>query len=258
VVFQLVAELDKPCGYERSFKISEQSLLANRFMLGVDTKEMTEANLLGICSRLGMPQDHLEEFERNLPDANLALFGFEDCEGSCNYKVYLEYWEKLTKELPSKPNKTEPVVLHLGFKWDVLDNTKATIAHYTCYPLLNIDKILERLSRIYRGYHDRASHDIARAIIELAASRIRNDSPIYLEAAEDNNPRKSFDVNMYKANLRMCDLYPSLVKAAEHFSIPAEKFDRLNALISKKMFGHLSGGIDKKGRDFLTFYYEVT
>ncbi len=204
-----------------------------------------------------MRRDHLQMFERNLPDANLVFFGFEDGEGSCSYKVYLEYWEKLTEELTSKPDKTAPVVLHLGFKWDACDNTRATIARYTCYPLLSINGILRRLSRVYAGYDDETAHGIATAIISLAASRIRNDSPIYLEAVEENSPRKSFDVNMYKAELRMRELRPLLVKAAEHFSVSLEKLDRLNALTGEKLFGHLSGGIDRRGNDFLTFYYEM-
>lgn len=258
LIFKLVAELGEPCGYERSFKISHRSLLANRFMLGVETKELAKASLLAVCSRLGMPRAHLEAFERHLPDANLVFFGFEDGEGSCSYKVYLEYWEKLTGELVSKPDKTAPVVLHLGFKWDAFDNTRATIARYICHPLLSIDGVLRRLSRVYAASDDRTAQRIATAIVNLAASKICNDAPIYLEAEEDNSPRKSFDVNLYKANLRMRDLRPLLANAAEHFSVSLEKLDRLNALTGAKRFGHLSGGFDRRGKNFLTFYYEMS
>jgi hypothetical protein len=258
LIFQLIENHNLEFGYERSFKMAENTLLGNRFLLGIDKEEKIQEKLLDICKQMDMPKKYLVAFQENLSDANLVLFGFEENERSCVYKVYLEFWEKLKNKLQSKPNKTEPVLLHLGFKWDALDNNKGVIAKYTCYPLLPVKNILNRLSNIYDVHKDRTSLEIAKDIINLAASRIVNDSFIYLEASEDNNPRRSFDINLYKANLQLKDIYPLLSKMRRHYSISSDDFDFLYDQVSTKIFGHLSGGIDREGKDFLTIYYEIS
>jgi hypothetical protein len=42
-----------------------------------------------------------------------------------------------------------------------------------------------------------------------------------------------------------------------HYSIPSGEFDHLFEQVGDKIFGHLSGGIDREGKDFLTTYYEI-
>jgi hypothetical protein len=149
------------------------------------------------------------------------------------------------------------MLLHLGFKWDALDNNRRAIAHYTAYPLLTVKDILKRLSKIYAGHPDRTPFEITTGIISLAASRVHNDLFIYLEVSEKDNPRRSFDINLYKANLYMKELSPFLSKMCQHYSIPSQDFDSLYDRIGDKLFGHLAGGIDREGKDFLTIYYEV-
>lgn len=257
LLFQLINNLNIECGFERSFKMTERTLLGNRFLLGINSKEIQQERLLDICKRVDMPEKYLEVFKENLSGANIILFGFEENERSCVYKVYLEFWDKIKKEIHAKRNKTEPVNLHLGFKWDTQNNTKGTITRYTCFPMLSVKGILKRVSGIYEGHKERTSYEIARDMINLASSRIQNAMFIYVEVSEENNPRRSFDINLYKAELRLSELYPSLSKIYQHYSIPSEKFHILYDQNKTKIFGHLAGGIDREGNDFLTIYYEV-
>ncbi len=145
----------------------------------------------------------------------------------------------------------------MGFKWNTDDNTEGTISRYTCYPLLSINNILRRLSNLYENHEDRNSLEVAEDIIKFAASRSAVTSFIYVEVGEEGNPRQSFDINLYKANLRLSDIYPSLSRTRQHYSISAEQFARLYKLVGNKLFGHLSGGVNREGNDFLTVYYEV-
>jgi hypothetical protein len=253
----LIEDLNIECGFEKSFKMAEKMFLTNRFLLGIERKELQQQRLLDLCERMDMPGKYLETFKENLPDANIVLFGFEENERSCVYKVYLEFWDKVKRKIHNKPNKTDPVLLHLGFKWDALDNTRGAIARYTSYPLLSIKDILKRLSKVYDGHPDRTSFEIVKDIINLASCRAPNDLFIYLEVGEENNPRRSFDINLYKANLRLKELYPFLSKMRQHYSILSEEFDPFYEQVNTKLFGHLAGGIDREGKDFLTTYYEV-
>lgn len=123
--FKLIEESDFPCGYERSFKLLEGKVLANRYLLGIDIKDDRRARLLEICREMGMPDSHAGNFEANLAEANLVFLGFEDNETSCIYKIYLEYWEKAKKDLAASENKKEPTLLYQGYKWEIGNDKKS-------------------------------------------------------------------------------------------------------------------------------------
>jgi len=97
---------------------------------------------------------------------------------------------------------------------------------------------------------------MAKSILGMAPFRSIDDMH-YLEVEEEGNPRKSFDINAYKAHLHLEELAPVLTDLARRYSIPQQKFQDLMGDISGKIFGHLSGGIDRSGRDFFTIHYGV-
>ena len=96
-----------------------------------------------------------------------------------------------------------------------------------------------------------------RQILELASKRIGHNSFVYIEAAEEESPRRSFDLNLYKSNLTVGDLRPALEKLATSYSISPDQFARAYAEARSQPFGHLSGGLGRSGEDFLTCYYEL-
>ena len=256
-LFKIIEDLGVACGYERSFKMLDRTLLANRFLLGINTADLRAEQLLDVCRQLDMPAQYMESFQGQLADANVVFLGFEDNNLDCLYKVYLEFWEKVTSDIHFKSNKQEPVLLHLGFKWKTDDNTQGAISRYMCYPMLSVEDILKRLLNVYQGHEDNTSLQIAGDLIELAGSSGADNSFIYVEVGEDNNPRKSFDINLYKAQLRLSEIVSSLSRMREHYSIPTEQFARLYQLVGNKLFGHLAGGLNREGKDFLTVYYEA-
>ncbi len=253
----LLGKLPAFCGYEQSFKMAECTLLTNRFLLGVHKDEIAPAVLGEVLEQMKMPDIYRPDLLAKLDDANIVLFGLEQNEKSCLYKIYLEFWDQVIREIRRKPDKTAPMLLFLGFKWDPADHRRGTVARYMTYPLLSLADIQKRLSAIYANPTHFASWQGATEILHLAASRVPDDYFIYLEAEEENNPRKSFDINLYKANFPLQKLYPLLSKLSQSYSIPASDFDRLFDPIRTKILGHLSGGIDREGKDFLTTYYEI-
>jgi hypothetical protein len=254
-LFQLVQSLNVEVGFERSFKISERCLLGNRFLLGASTgaiKGKREESILDICTSLGMPEASLRSFKEKLPDADYVHFGFEENEHTCVYKAYLEFWERIKREIQDTHEVSKPFLLHLGFKWDASDNTKRSVTEYTWYPWLPLDDIVGRLLRILDPQKHGHSLETAKAILGLASARIPHQDILYLEVGEEDNPRRSFDINVYRAGLQVGELHPILLKAWQHYSIPAERWHDLYGRVASKAFGHLSGGIDRGGKDFLT------
>jgi len=256
-LLRLVRGLGVGFGFEKSFKMSAGSLLDERMILGVRTGLTDAQSLLRVCREIGMPQAYLAQFEGSVPEANTVGFGFEgDARGGV-YKVYLEFWDRLWQRVQREPGDVAPALLFLGFKWAARDAAHSALARYTCHPLLSVQGIQRRLDALYEGRADSASRQAAREILALASRRLGAGSFVYVEAEEEGNPRKSFDLNLYKARLRVSELRPALRPLCRHYAIADEALGRIGAQAGGRQFGHLSGGLGRDGRDFLTVYYEL-
>ncbi len=260
LLFQLTKDLDVQIGIERSFKMFRRTLLANRFLLGFKQTEIQgnpHKRILDICERIDMPGKYLEIFRQNLPEANIVLFGFEENEETSLYKAYLEFGGRFEKVIGDNPDRPAPFLIHLGFKWDSSDNSRGAVARYTCFPSFSVEDMRERLSTNFYGRKDVIPFEISKGILDLASGRMGPDKFLYLEVNEEGNPRRSFDINMYRAGLRLKDLSPLLLEMCRHYSIPFEAFHLLYEPVKTQFFGHLSGGFDRQGRDFFTIYFGV-
>ncbi|MCG6533704.1 MAG: hypothetical protein L7F78_03235 [Syntrophales bacterium LBB04] len=255
-LFWAVKDLDMRVALEHSFKFLEKTLLSDRLLVGV--QQPGDANrrdaILEVCRELAMPEDFQQKFRVQLPNANTILFGFEKSDTRSVYKTYLEFSDRLTEALQKDP-KPESVVLHEGFKWDASDNTKKMMAEYRTFLFSEAREMALRISESFYAKSETNAFRIVDDVIDLAGSRTATGELLYFEVTEESNPRRSFDVNLYRANLRMEEVYPLLVAAARHYSVELDRFDALYEDVRTQIFGHLSGGTDRQGRDFLTVYF---
>jgi len=260
LLFQLVKELNVQIGIERSFRLTKNSIFSNRFLLGTKKnaiREKSHERIRDICIRMNMPEDFLEKLDRNLYDADYIHFGFEEQERACVYKVYLEFYEKIETEIKARTSASDHFLMHRGFKWVVSDNTQRAITEYTWYPSLSVENMVKRVSKISAPHQQGNVIKVAKDILGIAMRRIPHNDILYLEVTEEGNPRKSFDINIYKANLQLSELYPFLLEMCQLYSIPQEQFHTLYESVKHRIFGHLSGGIDREGMSFVTVYYGV-
>ena len=107
-----------------------------------------------------------------------------------------------------------------------------------------------------RGLRYRREDSFKLAPSRLLAAR-RNAAPIYLEVGEEGTARRSYDINLYKANLTLAEIEPVLLEAAARYALPQERFAAFYSQLRQRPFGHLSGGFARDGSDFLTVYYET-
>ena len=150
-LFRLIKALGLEVGYERSFKIFERTLLTNRFLLGFSrrsVKRKAHEKIIDICVRMDMPGPFLEDFSEKLSEANYIHFGFEEEEGTSVYKAYLEFYDKIEKQIKSRPGKSDSFLLHLGYKWDPSDHRKRALTKYTWHPSLSFKQIRKRTAHI--------------------------------------------------------------------------------------------------------------
>jgi hypothetical protein len=250
----LVNALNVDYGHEQSVKLLAGTLLVNRFLLTINKNalaaESRTARILDVCRQMGMPDNYLKAFAENLPESDIVHFGFEEDRAHNVYKVYLEPLPELNKE----PSDTQ--LLYIGYKWNTLDNAKQALSHYTYFPGLAPKKVVERLAHIYDSPgNSRVPFEIVQAILDIAFRRVSHERIRYLEVSEGSNPRKSFNLNIYAANIKIREVRPLLAQLFQHFGIPAEQFQALMARIGPKKFGNLSGGINREGKAFFTLYY---
>ena len=254
--FRLLEQLGLSCGYEKSFKLTQQHLLPNRYLLGIDRPALDQDKLTTILDRLEMPQYFVDEFTDRISAANLLLIGFEEGIEDCIYKIYLEYWDAIRSKLEHSKPPYSPETLFLGYKWSALESGRAVLTDYLYYPKLNLDEIIERLEATIPASGDAATFDIARQIVMLCADRVDCEALVYLEAGEADNPRKSFDINLYPAAVRMEKIYPLLQRLCRCFGVEIESLDKVYKNVHFRELGHISGGTDRNGNPFFTVYYD--
>lgn len=252
-----VGALAVPHQYERSFRIAERSLQANRFLLTFNTRDVlgdARARVLEICDRMAMPEAARVMAEARFDMAHCIHFGFEGEADAIVCKLYLE---RAVSEEEARQARAESraVLLHLAFKWDVV-RRQAVTTRYHWYPALTGAEIETRLAHVYGGT-DRPSFDIARAVLRLGQDHVPAERMQYLEVEEAENDRRSFDLNLYNARLQMKDIQPLLTRMREHFSVRPGQFQALYDQVKSLALGHLAGGVHRNGQDFFNLYYGV-
>lgn len=257
LLLRMVGNLGAPYLYERSFRMCDRALLANRFLLTLDTKDIPgdpSGRVLEICDRLSMPALARQAAESNFGMAKCVHFGFEADRGGIICKLYLE--RAVPEEEAARGRASgEPVLLHLAFKWDV-GRADAVSTRYWWHPRLSASEIRERLEQVYSG-GQQGSLDIASAALSLTEGRVSTEMLQYLEVEEVENARRSFDLNLYDAKLQVKDIQPLLNRMRDHFGIRPGQFQALYDQIKTKTLGHLAGGVHRNGEEFFNIYYGV-
>jgi hypothetical protein len=257
-LLSLLKDLGPAVAVERSFKMFEKTLLDNRLLFAFKPESIRQSPreaILTMGVRMGMQKDFLDVFEKELPEATSVGFGIEENEETCVVKAYLEFKNRY-KEALERGSGFHSYVSHLGFKWDAADTTRRALARYTCFPRFTVGNIVERVSKTF--YPDGSqdfSFTVLKAIVDLASRKVGSDQFLYIEVNEENNPRSSFDINVYGANLRLQELFPLFVDMCDHHGVHRDRFLRVYEPVKTHILGHLAGGRDRKGRDFSTVYF---
>ncbi len=254
-LFRVFDNLHVPYMYERSFRMSERALAANRFLLSMGRKSLPgdfRQSVQDICGRIGMPGALREQVDAHIDGVRSLHLGFEG-DDRVLFKCYLEY-DHSPHGAGTVPG--EPVLLHLAFKWDTGDPDHHVTSRYLWFRLLSEAQMLERMKSIY-GATDNPSLGIAGEVLDAVTGRANTEDLQYLEVQEDGNERKSFDLNFYDAGLLVKDLQPQLARMRDRFAIRPGQFQALYDQIKSRPAGHLAGGIHRNGKDFFNVYYGV-
>lgn len=255
-LMQHVARLDLPYGHEESFKMAGSKILLDRVLIGYNTDVLTASDFYEIAFDLGMPLSCKPILETHFAQANAVLFGIEGRGDNSVCKVYLEFWDRVRRQIHQAAPQ-EPRLLHLGLKWDTGRPGHHEVARYLCHPMLSAREVLRGMANVYPVADLPSAREDALSIVRQGLKRNPSASMLFMEVHEEGNPRRSFDVNLYKTGLCVGDVESELKSAAAHLGVPvAELLPALHHLANLPL-GHLAGGIDRHGSEFLSIYAEL-
>lgn len=235
-------------GYERSFKMADKALWADRFLVGISLDFIALEDVIFLMTQMDMPDLFDADVRSRLPKANFIHIGFEQGEVS-TYKFYLEF------PLGNIDAKT-PHPLYRGYKWNAENSEQRAISHYTQAQVLSLPLLLEKIDAMYQGEKENdVVRNIAKTIVTQAAGKVATTELLFVEVHEENSQRLSFDINLYETGMTIRDLQPMLLALSEHFMIDKKEFAELMKRTGDDLAGHLSGGTDRNGNAFLTTYH---
>jgi tryptophan 7-halogenase len=258
LLMRLVGNLGVPFQHERSFRLADSELAANRFLLTINRDDIGEGQLqrvLAIGRQLGMPASVEPDIAQHFGFARCVHFGFEAGGSGTLCKLYLERTFDAADVARAK-TENQPFPLHLAYKWNVT-TPGHVLSRYMWYPALALEEIEARLAKIYEPSGQDVSFDIAKAVLRSAASNTPAERLLYLEVMEDENDRRSFDLNLYEAHLQVKHMQHLLSRMRVHFGVRPGQFQALFDQIKSKALGHIAGGVHRNGKDFFNIYYGV-
>lgn len=245
-------------GFERSVRLTHGQLLDNRFLMSVHKQDLhgdADSTIQDVLDRLAMPRELRALADQHLRAARLVHFGFERGDRDCVYKVYLEFPDWL-KDPEVGPQVAAGRLLHMAFKWNVAAPSAQAVARYVAHPGISFDDAWLRIRGILQ-HSDGSAVTIAQELLCLAQQRLAGEGLLYLDVSEDGQPRRSFDVNLYRAALTVDMIRPIVERMGRRYAISPRRLRAWLDGAAGRCFGHLSGGIHRDGQDFFTIYYGV-
>lgn len=129
------------------------------------------------------------------------------------------------------------------------------MAPYTCWPLLLCGDIAARVALLL-GPECGVGAGRAAQVVRLAEPS--EPGPLnYLELEEEGNRRRSYDIHLYRSGLRMGALrgvVDSVCTDRGHAPAPPWTASTMRP---ERRVGHISRGVDRDGREFMTFHHEI-
>jgi len=256
---EAVANLNEPYGAEYSFKLKKGALLQNRFLLTLHISAFgrhPQKALQRFVTPFNMPDAFLAAWAEPLSRANIVHFGYERDGQSELLKLYFEFAADAVAAADSGTAADEAILVHVAYKWDPHNPAKRAVANYHFQPGLDRTKIAERVATLFE-HREQAPLQFTRQLIAKSANSIPEDEMLMLEVSEEGNSRHSFDLKLYDAEWTLASIAPELMKLFDYFQVSRELLGSLIEEHSRKILGHLSGGIGRDNREFITLYFGV-
>lgn len=243
-------------GVEKSVKLGPGELLRDRFLLGLKPEAWPRVQLEQLRDALAMPAHSYASMRADLNRANFLGLAYESGPEQRIFKTYVEFPVPARRLPGPTPGSVAAHLIYHGYKWDPDRAAETALTRYWWAPELTLPEIAHNITRHQAAIGRAEVRGAVEAIVALAAQRCDARRFQYIEAREGENPRVSYDLNIYPAQLTLADAAAPLHAAARALAVDEAALANLLAEAGDRLLGHVSAGTDRRGRDFLTLYYE--
>jgi tryptophan 7-halogenase len=255
-----VAALAVPYGLERSCKLNPDGIFGNRFLLSVHRKAFGHEPLRQIqdvMQPLGLPEGLVRDMEQQLPDADIVHFGYEATASDELCKIYFEFTGNIRNAMRRPSSDDSGVLVHRAWKWRLSPAGGYAATDYVWRRPRPRESMMAAIARLCEPAG--TMHPAARAVRSVlqAAPRVVAEALMLLEVKEEGTARRSFDLNLYPAELTVRTVRPAIERLGTEFQIPANEIDLAFAPASGLSLGHVAGGFARDGAPFATIYFGV-
>jgi hypothetical protein len=251
-----MGSLGLPWGAERSIKLGPERLLGGRVLVGLPRQWLDDATARRLVEEIGIPAGGWELLADSLARSNAVFLGIEESPEGVVGKAYLEFWDEVRRQVRAEPGSM-PRLLHLGVKWSDRRPGHFEVAQYHCHPLLSGRDVMRRMAGVYEGDVSSTACPLAQAVLRRGLQRAPTAGLLYEEVSEAGNPRRSWDVNLYKTGLLVRDAMPEFEAMGRHFGVDLGALSAALEPMQERLLGHLSGGVDRRGQEFVSVYAEL-
>jgi len=232
-----------------SVKLMNKQINHNRLVIGMRASDIPFKKLARKLLELKFPENKLIELENRYYKAHDIGFAIEINDGEIDLRTYFEIkytnsiWYNVKSERIKKQDyHTMP--LFVGYKWGI-KNQKTRVSHYNYIQYMDGDNLIKRINQIA----DYIPDCIVRQLKGKTEEQVRNY--VVMEVKDDTTDRASYDIRFDANKIYLKDF--SSKEIMERFKINFEALEKYKNL----SIGHISGGKDKNGEDFLTLYFVV-
>lgn len=232
-----------------SVKLGTRNINRDRLVIGMRACDITFKKLARKLLEMKFPESKLIELENRYYQADDIGFAIEVLDEGIDLRVYFEIkytdskWYKVKAErMKNKDYYTMP--LFIGYKW-MHNNPKIIISQYDYLQFLDGDSTIKRLKDI--------SSYLPNCIIKALSGKKEEDIRNYvvMEVKDNDSKRFSYDIRFDANKIYLKEF--SAKEIMDNFKVNIDALKDFNTL----SIGHISGGKDKNGEDFLTLYFVV-
>lgn len=257
-LIRLVENFRAPFGLERSVKITQEGVDRERYLLSVGRAafgEPPQDKLLEAARALRVPQPFAEELKTSVRDADVFHFGYEGANGRSIYKIYCEYASSARRAMAAA--NAAPTLVHLAYKWSADNPDSRAVTRYTWVPCRTGVELENRLRTLVPQDRAPNAHQCVFSLLSRVFAFADPAEISLMEVEEPGNPRRSCDLNLYDAQMRLHQVVDLIQEAAAGLSVPKREVQSAVESVTDKMLGHLSAGVDRHGKEFVTVYFGV-
>lgn len=251
---------------ERSLRLSPGRVQAHRFLLSVGGARLAggraglPAAALQLAEALGWPAHQQPALRSLFETADHLHAGFEADGEQATLKLYAEYELDGLRAAQARLDGA-PLLQFAALKWRPQagpdwrgDSGPVLRTDYHALPGHDGQACAE----LAQGLLGEAPDELRRAVVQalLQASRRLPPGPLpLLRVSEPGQPRQSFDLRLYDAQMQVGELQPLLQVLGRVLDLPGPAFDALCGQMLTRRLGHLAAGLHRDGQPFVSLYF---